>query len=158
MFLIFKIKHFKLVPFLLLLLILSSCQLKEPIKGHGINFLENRSKKILVNKSNKNDVIKVLGQAHTKSIDDNNLWFYFDRKITTGSMISFKNNKLLENNVLVIKFNKLGIVDNKSLLKKEDMKEVIYTDMKTNNPVSRESFVTKFLQSVKQKMYGKRKF
>ena len=73
-------------------------------------------------------------------------------------MISFKNNKLLENNVLVIKFNKLGIVDNKSLLKKEDMKEVIYTDMKTNNPVSRESFVTKFLQSVKQKMYGKRKF
>ena len=38
------------------------------------------------------------------------------------------------------------------------MKEVIYTDMKTNNPVSRESFVTKFLQSVKQKMYGKRKF
>jgi outer membrane protein assembly factor BamE (lipoprotein component of BamABCDE complex) len=158
MFFIFKIKHFKLVPFLLLLLILSSCQLKEPIKGHGINFLENRSKKILVNKSNKNDVIKVLGQAHTKSIDDNNLWFYFDRKITTGSMISFKNNKLLENNVLVIKFNKLGIVDNKSLLKKEDMKEVIYTDMKTNNPVSRESFVTKFLQSVKQKMYGKRKF
>ena len=158
MFFIFKIKHFKLIPFLLLLLILSSCQLKEPIKGHGINFLENRSKKILVNKSNKNDVIKVLGQAHTKSIDDNNLWFYFDRKITTGSMISFKNNKLLENNVLVIKFNKLGIVDNKSLLKKEDMKEVIYTDMKTNNPVSRESFVTKFLQSVKQKMYGKRKF
>ena len=38
------------------------------------------------------------------------------------------------------------------------MKEIVYSDKKTNNPVTRESFVTKFLQSVKQKMYGKRKF
>ena len=158
MFFIFKIKHFQKIALALLLLILSNCQLKEPIKSHGINFLENRSKKILVNKSNKNDVVKVLGNAHTKSIDDENLWFYFDRKITSGSVISFKNNKLLENNVLVIRFNKLGIVQNKQLLKKEDMKNIVYSDKKTNNPVTRESFVTKFLQSVKQKMYGKRKF
>ena len=100
----------------------------------------------------------MLGNAHTKSIDDNNLWFYFDRKISSGSMISFKNNKLLENNILVIKFNRLGVVIDKKLLKKEDMKKVDYSEMQTNNPVTRESFVTKFLQSVKQKMYGKRKF
>ena len=158
MFFIFKIKHFNLVFLSLLIFILSNCQLKEPIKGHGINFLENRSKNILVNKSNKNDVIKILGNAHTKSMDDENMWFYFDRKISSGSLISFKNNKLLENNVLIIKFDKLGIVDNKKLLKKEDMNKIAYSEMKTNNPVSRESFVTKFLQSVKQKMYGKRKF
>ena len=158
MFFIFKIKHFNLISFFLLFFILSACQLKEPIKGHGINFLENRSKKIQIDKSNKNDVIKVLGNAHTKSIDDNNLWFYFDRKISSGSMISFKNNKLLENNILVVKFNKLGVVIDKKLLKKEDMKKIDYSEMQTNNPVTRESFVTKFLQSVKQKMYGKRKF
>ena len=44
MFFIFKIKHFK-NNILSLIFILSNCQLKEPIKGHGINFLENRSKK-----------------------------------------------------------------------------------------------------------------
>ena len=34
--------------------------------------------------------------------------------------------------------------------------KIVYSGMKTNNPVSRQSFVTKFLQSVKQKMYGKK--
>ena len=46
MFFIFKIKHFKNLIYIFLIFILSNCQLKEPIKGHGINFLENRSKKI----------------------------------------------------------------------------------------------------------------
>ena len=63
--------------------IISNCQLKEPIKGHGINFLENRSNSITLNKTNKNDVIRLIGNPHTKSIEDENLWFYFDRKSKT---------------------------------------------------------------------------
>ena len=65
---IFKVKHFKNLVCLLLFFILSNCQFKDPIKGHGINFLENRSEKIIVNKSNKNDVINVIGNPHTTSI------------------------------------------------------------------------------------------
>ncbi len=138
--------------------ILSSCQFKEPIKGHGINFLENRSKRIVLNETNKNDVISVLGIPHTKSIDDDNLWFYFDRKISGGNLINFNDMKLLENNVLIIKFDKLGIVQKKEFFSKDDMKKISYTEMQTDNPVSQQSFVSKFLQSVRQKMYGKRKF
>ena len=138
--------------------ILSNCQLKEPVKGHGINFLENRSKKISLNKTNKNDVVDILGNPHTKSIDDENIWFYFDRKVSSGSMINFSDNKLLENNVLAISFDKYGIVNDKELLKKNDMKKIYYSEMKTDNPVSQQSFVSKFLQSMRQKMYGKRKF
>ena len=37
------------------ILFLSSCKFKEPVKNHGIIFLENRSEKIFVEKSNKND-------------------------------------------------------------------------------------------------------
>ena len=95
--------------------ILSNCQLKEPIKGHGINFLENRSKKISLNKSNKNDVVNILGNPHTPSIDDDNLWFYFDRKVVGGSIVKFADNKLLENNVLVIAFDKYGLVNKRVL-------------------------------------------
>ena len=61
-------------------------------------------------------------------------------------------------NVLVIEFNKYGVVINKKLLTKNDMKEIVYSTNKTENPVTEQSFVTRFLQSVKQKMYGKRKF
>tara|TARA_E500000178_G_C16922951_1_gene708113 strand:- start:594 stop:1070 length:477 start_codon:yes stop_codon:yes gene_type:complete len=158
MFFIFKIKHLKSLLFLLLIFIVSNCQLKEPIKGHGINFLENRSKKISLNKSNKNDVINILGNPHTTSIDDDNLWFYFDRKISSGSIINFGESDLLENNILVINFDKYGIVDQKEFYSKEDMKKIKYSEMKTENPVSKQSFVSTFLQSVRQKMYGKRKF
>ena len=38
------------------------------------------------------------------------------------------------------------------------MKKMSYVEKKTQNPVANQSFVTKFLQSVKQKMYGTRKF
>ena len=158
MFFIFKIKHFKNLILLTLVFILSNCQLKEPVKSHGINFLENRSKKISLNKSNKNDVVNTLGNPHTTSIDDDNLWFYFDRKISGGTIINFGDTDLLENNVLVIKFDKYGVVKNTEFFSKEDMKKIKYSEMKTENPVSKQSVVAAFLQSVRQKMYGKRKF
>ena len=132
--------------------------MKEPIKGHGINFLENRSQSISINKTNKNDVIKILGNPHTTSIDDENLWFYFDRKLSGGTIVTMGDRDLLENNVLVLNFNKYGIVIQKEFYNKEDMKKIKYSEMKTENPVSKQSFVASFLQSVRQKMYGKRKF
>ena len=58
----------------------------------------------------------------------------------------------LENNVLIIKFDKYGITEQKEFYSKEDMKKIKYSEMKTNNPVSKQSFVTSFLQSIKQKM------
>ena len=81
--------------------------MKEPIKGHGINFLQNRSEKILVNESNKNDVINVLGNPHTTSIDDENLWFYFDRKIASGK---FNFTKLICTPAMMGKIGKHGKV------------------------------------------------
>ena len=137
---------------------MSNCQLKDPIKSHGINFLENRSKNISLNKTNKNDVINILGNPHTTSIDDQDLWFYFDRKISSGKIVKFGDLDLLENNVLVLNFDKYGIVTKKEFFSKEDMKKIKYSEMKTENPVTQDSFVTSFLQSVRQKMYGKRKF
>ncbi len=155
---ILKVKHLKTFIIILIFFILSHCQLKKPVKGHGINFLENRSNKITINSTNKNDIIKILGNPHSKSISDENLWFYFDRKLTSSNLLNIKNDKLLENNVLVIKFDNKGIAVKKEFYNKEDMKKIAYLEKKTENPVTRESFVSKFLQSVKQKMYGKRKF
>ena len=55
MFFSFK-NHFKIIIFLFI--ILSGCKLQEPLKTHGIIYLENRSNKLTVSKSNKNDVLK----------------------------------------------------------------------------------------------------
>ena len=78
---------------------------KEPVKNHGIIFLENRSQKIFVEKSNKNDVIKIFGQPHTKSLNDDDLWIYIERVLTKGEYHK------LGQNVLKANTNKLDVND-----------------------------------------------
>ena len=59
----------------------SGCQFEKVSKNHGINFLENREKSLIINETNKNDVIRIIGAPHSQSITDNNTWIYFERVI-----------------------------------------------------------------------------
>ena len=140
------------------LIFLNNCQLKEANKPHGINFLENREKTLLVGKTNQNDVINLIGQPHSKSISSNSGWIYFERSITRGKLIKLGRNVIKENNVLELKFDKYGILVSKKVYNKDDMNKITYLDKETKNDVSQKSFVGKFLSSVKQKMYGNKKF
>ena len=115
-------------------------------------------KKIFLKKTNKNDVINILGNPHTKSIDDENLWFYFDRKLSGGSIMNFGEMNLLENNVLVINFDKYGIVVNKEFYSKEDMKKIKYSEMKTKNPVSNKVSFLPFCKVLDKKCMEKESF
>ena len=141
-----------------MLIFLQNCSLKEPNKSHGINFLENREKILVVNKTNQNDVIKLIGNPHTISISDKNTWVYFERTISKGKLVKLGQEVLKKNNVLELKFDKYGILKSKKIYTKDDMKKVKYSTSTTENNVTQQSFVGKFLSSVKQKMYGKRKF
>ena len=157
MFFIFS-KHIKIFILFLFLFTLENCQLKDTKKSHGINFLENREKVLVVNKSNQNDVIKIIGKPHTVSIKDENTWIYFERAIGKGKILKLGQNVLRSNNILELKFNKYGILSAKQLFKKEDMNRVKYSTKITKNEVSQRGFVDKFLSSIRQKMYGKKKF
>ena len=151
-------KHFKSIYIIFFLFLLNNCQLKEPIKPHGINFLENREKTLITGKTNQNDIIKLIGHPHSTSIKDNNTWIYFERTITRGKLIKLGQNVLKENNVLELKFDKYGILTSKKIYNKKNMNVVKYSKKETENDVSQQSFIGKFLSSVKQKMYGKRQF
>ena len=151
-------KHFKILYSIFFLFILNNCQLNEPNKAHGINFLENREKSLTVGKSNKNDVIKLIGNPHTMSITNDDTWIYFERTITRGKMIKLGQNVLKENNLLELKFNKYGVLMDKKFYNKEDMNKIAYSVKETENNITQPSFIGKFLSSMRQKMYGKRKF
>ena len=125
---------------------------------HGINFLENREKILVVNKTNKNDVVKLIGKPHLISISHPNKWVYFQRTLTKGKLHKLGQNVLKENKVLELNFNKYGVLEGKKLYKKENMNKVAYSKSETKNEITKQSFVGKFLQSVKQKMYGAKKF
>ena len=150
-------KHNEIIYIIFFSLFLNNCQLKVPNKPHGINFLENREGILTVGQTNKNDVIKQIGNPHSTSIKEENTWIYFERKITRGKLIKLGQNVLERNNILELKFDKYGILINKKLYRKKDMKSVKYSKKKTINNVKQRSFVGKFLSSVKEKMYGNRK-
>ena len=151
-------KHYKNLYIIFFLFLLNNCQLQEPNKPHGINFLENREKTLIIAKTNKNDVIKLIGNPHSTSLASEATWIYFERTITRGKLIKLGQNILKENNVLELKFNKYGILMSKKIYNIDDMTKIAYSDKKTENDISQQSFVGKFLSSVRQKMYGKRKF
>ena len=138
-----------------LLLILVNCKLQEPIKPHGIIFLDNRANKLITNKSNKNDVIKVLGSPQIVEDENKLTWIYIERILTKGKYHKLGRHVLKENNILVLKFDKYGILTDKILYDKEKIKKIDFSKKETEHSLTDKSFVQRFLQSVKQKMYGK---
>ena len=136
-----------------LFFILNGCQLQDPNKNHGILFLENRSNKLAIKDTNKNDVIKILGQPHSKSIDNENMWIYIERTLSKGRYHRLGRHTLKENNVLVLHFDKFGILEEKEYYEKDDINKIKFSESFTENQMTRKSFVQKFLQSVKTKMY-----
>jgi len=151
-------KHYKKLYIIFFLFILNNCQLKDPNKDHGINFLENREKTLIIGVTNKNDVMKLIGNPHSKSIKNENTWIYFERTIAKGKLVRLGQNVLKKNNILEITFNKYGILSSKKFYNKENMNKVKYSKKETENDISQQSFVSKFLSSIRQKMYGKRQF
>ena len=140
-----------------LLVILNACQLQDTIKPHGIIYLENRSKKLDVNRSNKNDVIKVMGQPQITSFENEDIWIYAERILTKDKIHKLGKNILRENNILSLRFNKYGILIEKTFIDKNEMKKISFSQKKTENEISQRSFIRNFLESIRQKMYENKK-
>ena len=152
----FKIKNHSILLLFFCFIILTNCQLQEPSKNHGIVFLKNRSDKLVLFKSNKNDVIKIIGQPHSKSISSDDEWIYIERVLTRGEFHKLGQNVLKANNVLVIKFDKYGVIKEKKLYDINDKEKIKFSKKITENELTEKSFIEKFLSSVRTKMYGNR--
>ena len=147
-----------LLPFLILSIFsLSACQRQEVIKTHGISFLEKREKLVLVNVTNKNDVIKILGHPSTTGMTDNNTWIYIERTRTRGKLLKLGRSYLKKNNVLVVEFSSYGVVTKKDFYDKNHMEKINFAKAITENDLRKENFVYGFLSSIRQKMSERKK-
>ena len=147
----------KTVYLLLILLFTIGCQRNEIVKTHGIAYLEKREKLIFVNKSNKNDTINIFGHPSTKGLANDNLWIYIERTMTKGKLLKLGRNYLTKNNVLVLEFDKYGILKKKELSTMEDMKKLTFAKNITENEIRKENFIYSFLSSIRQKMQTQKK-
>ncbi len=153
---IYKHKTYYNTFFILIFVLLSNCQIQETSKNHGILFLDNRFKQLEINKTNKNDTIRIIGNPHTKSVNDKNTWIYIERTLTKGRFHKLGQNVIKKNNVVVLTFNKYGILKEKYFFDKKKLAKIDFTKEVTKNNLSQKSFVQEFLQSVRSKMYGNR--
>ncbi|MDC6465441.1 outer membrane protein assembly factor BamE [Pelagibacteraceae bacterium] len=138
-------------------LVATACKQNQVIRTHGIAYLDKREKLIIVNESNKNDAISLLGQPSTKGMVNDNLWIYIERTRTRGKLLKLGRNFLAKNNVLVLEFDKYGILSRKEFYDKGKMNKVAFAKDITENEIRKENFIHSFLSSVRQKMLTKRK-
>ena len=132
--------------------LISNCTLNKVIKHHGVHFLEKKHSKLTINKSNKNDIIELLGPPSTSSTFDKDLWIYIER-ITSSSKLSKLGKKtLITNNVLLLEIDNRGLLVEKVFLNKENMQNLKFSDDFTKMSLTKRSFVVDFLSSLRQKM------
>jgi len=150
----------KLFIFFIISLFISACTLKKVEKHHGVNFLNKKQEKLTVNKSNKNDILELLGSPSTKSTFDSDLWIYIERKTENSSLTKFGSERITINNVLLLEISNMGLLKKKEFLDLANMQELKFTELTTENSFTKNTFLYDFLSSMRQKIndpLGKRK-
>jgi len=133
-------------------LIVSNCTFKPVVKHHGVPFLEKKQTDLLINKTNKNDIEKILGNPSTRSKFDNDVWIYIERKQTQSKIKNLGKMKIIKNDILVLEIDKYGILKKKEFYNINDMKNIKIVEATTETGFQKNSFIYDFLSSVRQKI------
>ena len=114
--------------------------------------LEQKQKKLKINETNKNDIIKLIGPPSTTNSFDNDIFIYIERKTSSSKLTKLGKKILLTNNVLVLEINQSGILLNKSFYNKDDMNKISFDENQTGINYQKKSFIFNFLSSLRQKI------
>ena len=142
----------KILYIILLSLIVSNCSIKKVVQHHGVPFLEKKQSSLVINKTNKNDIMKILGNPSTKSKFDNDVWIYIERKQTQSKLANLGKMKIFKNDVLVLEIDNYGILKKKVFYNKEDMRNIEMVKSTTKTEIRRETFIYDFMSSMRQKI------
>jgi outer membrane protein assembly factor BamE (lipoprotein component of BamABCDE complex) len=142
----------KILYIIFLSLIVTNCSFKKVVKHHGVPFLEKKQSSLTINKTNKNDIMKILGNPSTKSKFDNDVWIYIERKQTQSKLTNLGRMKIYKNDVLVLEIDNYGILKKKEFYNKDDMKNIKMVKSTTESGFRRDTFVYDFMSSMRQKV------
>ena len=140
------------INILIILLFISHCTLNKPIKHHGINNLEKKSKKLMISESNINDIKKILGPPSSVSFFDNENYIYLEKKTSNSRFLKLGKKKILVNKVLLLEIDNRGLLISKTLLNKNDLKKISFSERRTTVDYDNETLVYKSLSSFRRKI------
>ena len=141
----------KVYLLIFLFLFTLNCSINKVSNLHGYRSMENKYEKIIPDKSNKNDLRKLIGPPSSISKFDD-IWFYIERKKTNQSLYKLGKKKISSNNILIVEFNSLGLVEKKSLLDLNDMNDLMIAEKKTEKKFSQNNLVYNILSTLREKV------
>ena len=142
----------KILYIIILSFIVSNCTLNTVNKHHGVPNLEKKQSSLIVNKTNKNDIKKLLGIPSTTSKFDNDIWIYIERTQSQSGLKKFGKMEISKNDVLVLEINNYGILKKKEFYNKDDMEKIKILEATTEAGFKRNSFIYEFMSSMRQKI------
>ena len=126
--------------------------MQKPIKHHGVHKLELKEKKLVLNVTNKNDIIEILGPPSVESKFDTEILFFIERKVTNTSTLKLSRQIITTNNVLIVELDSNGILEKKDFYDLTKMNDIKFSKNKTTSSYSKDTFVYDFLSSMRQKI------
>ena len=142
----------KILYIFLILITVTNCTPKKVVKHHGVPFLEKKQNSLVVNESNKNDIVKILGNPSTTSKFDNDTWIYIESKKTQSELKNLGQMKIYKNDILVLEIDELGILKKKEFYNLENMNDLKVAKEITGTVYSKNSFIYEFMSSMRQKI------
>tara|TARA_A100001011_G_scaffold172160_1_gene180996 strand:- start:203 stop:658 length:456 start_codon:yes stop_codon:yes gene_type:complete len=141
----------KYIIILPLFLFILNCSTNNISNIHGFRLLDIKTEKIKINKTNKNDIRKILGPPSSIS-EFNDIWFYIERKKTNQKIYKLGRKIISENNVLILNFDVKGIVISKQILDINDMNKIKIADKKTLKKYEQDNLVFNMLSTLREKI------
>ena len=141
----------KIFLLILFFLITLNCTKNKVSNTHGIRLVESKFLNLIINKSNKNDVRKIVGTPSSVS-NFNNKWIYIERQKNNQSLVKLGKKKISSNNVLVLVFNERGALTSKKLLNIDDMNEITNSKKITEKKFDQNNIVYDIFSTLREKI------
>ena len=136
----------------ILSLIVTNCSFEKVVRHHGVSFLEKKQKNLIINETNKNEIIEILGKPSTQSKFNNDVWIYIERKQTQSQFKNLGKMKIYKNDVLVLEIDNYGLLKKKDFYNVNDMKKIDIVKKTTEGNITKNSFIYDFMSSLRQKI------
>jgi len=134
-----------------ILFFILNCSTNKVSNSHGFKFVEKNFDKIILNKSNKNDVRKLIGPASSISKFED-AWIYIERKKTNQSLLKLGKKKISRNNIIILNFNNKGLVSDKQFLDLNNMNDIKIAEKTTKKKFGQDDFVYNLLSTLREKI------
>ena len=138
--------------FIFIFVIISSCSSGKVVNSHGNNLINITNSKLIVNKTNKNDILDILGPPSSKSSFNENIWIYIETKKQSTSLFKVGSRVLIKSNVLVVRINERGILEKKDYYNIDDMNKIKFSEQVTQSGYDKNSYVYGVLRSLRDKI------